>query len=560
MKNSDYWKQRFTQLEAAQNSIGIDALADIEKQYRQARQQIEAKISTWYQRFALNNSISMSEARKWLTGKELKEFKWDVKDYISYGEENALNGKWIKELENASAKFHISRLEALKIHTEQSMQAMFAKQQGVVSEALRNVFTSGYYHTAYELQKGFNIGFDIAAVDQNYLESVLVKPWAVDGKDFSSRIWGSRDKLIAELHNELSQNIITGSDPQKAINAISKKLNVSKSNAGRLVITEEAYFSSAAQQKCFEDLDVEEYEIVATLDSHTSEICQSLDGQHFSMKDFEAGVTAPPFHPNCRSTTAPYFSENFGQIGERAARDENGEVYYVPDDMTYKEWKEKYVKKEVAKTRESDIIKAGERITDNKTETAKYVKFDTADNLNKSFLADEEKGFVSKLTQDEKDALLGYSSEGYDIVNTYLRENGYLDEFDINIAKEIDEQLDTVISKFDLKDNLTVYRATTLSAFDEDDVNFLIGKEFSDKAYMSSTPLYEAAKAFGDNYNKSVMLEINLKSGKGKGAYINSLSVHKDEEYEFLIQKNKKFKIVHVSNKDDYVYVRLEEL
>ena len=343
MKNSDYWKQRFTQLENAQNALAASSLTDIEKQYRQAQKQIEAQISTWYQRFAKNNGITMAEARQWLTGKDLKEFHWSVQEYIQYGQDNAITGQWMKELENASAKFHISKLEALKIHTENSLQTMFAQQQQTISGVMGDVFTSGYYHTAYELQHGFNIGFDIAAVDQSYLEKVLAKPWAVDGYNFSDRIWTNKSKLISELHGELSRGIMTGSDPQNAIDAIAAKMNTSKSNAGRLVMTEEAYFSSAAQKKCFDDLDVEKYEIVATLDSHTSDICQSLDGQIFSMKDFEAGVTAPPFHPNCRSTTAPAFDEDFGQIGERAARDENGETYYVPDDMKYPEWKKAFV-------------------------------------------------------------------------------------------------------------------------------------------------------------------------------------------------------------------------
>ena len=58
------------------------------------------------------------------------------------------------------------------------------------------------------------------------------------------------------------------------------------------------------------------------------------------MKEFEPGVTAPPFHVNCRSTTAPYFDDEFS-LGERAARGEDGKTYYVPSDMTYKEWKGK---------------------------------------------------------------------------------------------------------------------------------------------------------------------------------------------------------------------------
>lgn len=345
MKNADYWAQRFTQLEDAQNQQGADALKKIEAQYRQAQKQLEAQISTWYQRFAKNNGITLAEARQWLTGKDLKEFKWDVQDYIKYGQDNALSGGWMKELENASAKYHISKLEALKIHTQQSLESLFSKQGLTVSGALSDVYTSGYYHTVYELQKGFNIGWDIAGIDEAQLEKVLAKPWAADGYNFSERIWKNKDKLISEVHNELSQNIMLGADPQKAIDALAKKMNTSKHNAGRLVMTEEAYFSSTAQKEAFQELGVEQFEIVATLDSHTSEICRMMDGKHFPMTDFQPGATAPPFHVYCRSTTVPYFDDDFGQIGERAARDEEtGKTYYIPDDMKYQDWEDTFVK------------------------------------------------------------------------------------------------------------------------------------------------------------------------------------------------------------------------
>lgn len=344
MKNADYWAQRFTQLEDAQNQQGADALKKIEAQYRQAQKQLEAQISTWYQRFAKNNGITLAEARQWLTGKDLKEFKWDVQDYIKYGQDNALSGGWMKELENASAKYHISKLEALKIHTQQSLESLFSKQGLTVSGALSDVYTSGYYHTVYELQKGFNIGWDIAGIDEAQLEKVLAKPWAADGYNFSERIWKNKDKLISEVHNELSQNIMLGADPQKAIDALAKKMNTSKHNAGRLVMTEEAYFSSTAQKEAFQELGVEQFEIVATLDSHTSEICRMMDGKHFPMTDFQPGATAPPFHVYCRSTTVPYFDDDFGQIGERAARDEEtGKTYYIPDDMKYQDWEDTFV-------------------------------------------------------------------------------------------------------------------------------------------------------------------------------------------------------------------------
>ena len=57
------------------------------------------------------------------------------------------------------------------------------------------------------------------------------------------------------------------------------------------------------------------------------------------MSEYEEGVTAPPFHVNCRSCTAPYFDDEFTKDEQRIARDEDGNTYYVPADMTYKNWK-----------------------------------------------------------------------------------------------------------------------------------------------------------------------------------------------------------------------------
>lgn len=379
MTNAEYWKQRFTQLEAAQNRKGAGAYLEIEKQYKAAQNELEAQIARWYQRFADSNGISLAQAKQWLKGQDLAEFKWGVKEYIKYGKENAINGAWMQELENASSKFHISHLEALQIQTQNSLETMFAQQMGTMKKALSDVYASGYYHTAYAVQQGFGLGWDIAGLDQAQIEKVLSKPWAVDGYNFSTRIWNSKTKLIGEVHNELSKNLLTGADPQKAIDSLAKKMGTSKSNAGRLVMTEQAYFSSAAQKDCFNDLDVEEYEIVATLDSHTSDICRSLDGKVFKMSDYKPGVTAPPFHVYCRSTTAPHFKENF-DAGERAARGADGKTYYVPDDVTYSEWKKAFVDgdksgfAEVQKNHFSRTEKRGTIKPKEQSEAAKFIE------------------------------------------------------------------------------------------------------------------------------------------------------------------------------------------
>lgn len=346
-KNSEYWQQRFEQLENASHQEAMTVYSRIEESFYQAQKEIENKINSWYVRFANNNEITINEAKKLLNSNELKEFKWDVQEYIKYGHENELNELWMKELENASTKYHISRLEALKIQTQQTMEKLFGNELDEVDNLTKNSYINNYFHTMFEYQKGFNVGFNVTNIDQNKLSKIVNKPWAVDEKNFSERIWGNKTKLINELHNELTKMCLTGKSPDESIKYLSKKFNTSKAQAGNLIMTENAYFSQLAQKDCFNALDVEKYEIVATLDSHTSEICKEQDGKVYDMKDYQPGITAPPFHNYCRSTTVPHFDDDFDLKGERAARDEDGKTYYVSDKMKYEDWYNKYVQDEV---------------------------------------------------------------------------------------------------------------------------------------------------------------------------------------------------------------------
>ncbi len=296
MKNSKYWEERFLQLEKAQNKISTETLKQVIKCYDKTLLDIEYKITYWYERIVHNNDISFANARQFLSKSDLQEFKWELEDYIRYGKENSLNQKWIKELENASAKWHITKLESLKIQLQNSLETLQANQLKIVTEAVKEVYRSNYYHAAYEIQKGFEIGWDIACVDNTMLNKIISKPWAPDGRNFSSRIWENKNKLVNELHKTLTQSIMLGEDPQKVINHIAKTFGVSKRNAGALVMTEESFFASEARNNCFNDLEVEQYQIVATLDIKTSEICRETDGKVFYQKDYKSGETAPPFH------------------------------------------------------------------------------------------------------------------------------------------------------------------------------------------------------------------------------------------------------------------------
>ena len=338
--SNNYWAKRFEEEEKQRNISNKAYAKEIEKQYKIAENKIKSDIEKWYIRIADNNQISLADAKKLLTKDELKEFKWTLAEYT----QKAKSGAWKKELENVSARVHIQRLEALQLQVQNSIEILRNKENEMLEDYLIKNYEDTYYHSLYEISKGLNLKTSFATLDKNKINQVIGKPWLSDGKTFSDRIWQDKEQLINTLRTKITQSFITGSTLDEAVEDISKfvsdKIKNKEYVARRLLETESAAYASKAQIEAFKSIDVEKYEIVATLDLHTSEICQEMDGKVFKLSDQEVGVTVPPFHCHCRSVIAPYFDDE----STRASRDENGgykEVKY----MNYKEWKDQYIKK-----------------------------------------------------------------------------------------------------------------------------------------------------------------------------------------------------------------------
>lgn len=340
--SNNYWTKRFEEEEKQRNISNKAYTKEIEKQYKIAENKIKSDIEKWYIRIADNNQISLADAKKLLTKDELKEFKWTLAEYT----QKAKSGAWKKELENASARVHIKRLEALQLQVQNSIETLRNKENEMLEDYLIKNYEDTYYHSLYEISKGLNLKTSFATLDRNKINQVIGKPWLSDGKTFSDRIWQDKEQLINTLRTKITQSFITGSTLDEAVEDISKfvsdKIKNKEYVARRLLETESAAYASKAQIEAFKSIDVEKYEIVATLDLHTSEICQEMDGKVFNISDYEVGVTASPFHCNCRSVIAPYFDDD----PTRASRDENGEYKEVKY-INYKEWKDQYIKKEV---------------------------------------------------------------------------------------------------------------------------------------------------------------------------------------------------------------------
>lgn len=346
--NAQYWRERFRQLEESTHRSDqrfTQKLADV---FTYAASRLDLAIYKFFKQFSNLEKVSLFEANRLLNSEELKAFKMSVQEYIKLGEQQNIkfSPEINKTLEEASLKYRVTRLEAISYQMSAIIGHAIGSEHAMVYDYLANKYTDRYYKTAFTVFQNYGVGVSFDQLDENRLKKILDTPWTVDGTNFSTRIWNNQTKLINTLTNVLSDACIRGSGYSETSARFAKEMNTTLNNAARVVATESAFFSSEAQKDCFNELGAEQYEIIATLDVVTDEECQELDGKIFDMKDFKAGATAPPFHPNCRCSTSPHFDDSDipGYVeGTRTARNEGGKTYRVPRSMKYPEWKKKYV-------------------------------------------------------------------------------------------------------------------------------------------------------------------------------------------------------------------------
>lgn len=250
MKNADYWRGRFAILENSAHKQADEYLQALEDIYREAEQSVQRDIESWYQRFATNNKVTLAEARKMLTTGQLEEFKWTAEQYVKAAQRANLSEDWIKKLENASTRFHVSRLEAIQLQIQQEMELLFGNQVDGIDDLLKDVVSNGYTRGAFEVQKGIGLGWDFTALNQKKLETLLSKPWTTDGRTFRDRCWTNKADLVDTVNKELIQGMLRGDPPAKIITAIQNSSELPAIRQGAWFIRKPAISTPLPKFRC----------------------------------------------------------------------------------------------------------------------------------------------------------------------------------------------------------------------------------------------------------------------------------------------------------------------
>lgn len=322
---SKYWEERSLLREQKAKEKGDAFLKKLEESYKKTESKIQKEIQTWFFNYANEQGISLDEARRRLSKKELLKYQESIEELIA----SAKGEEFQSYLRKKYFAQRIERLKSLKNQISIQLDILSQSNDIKMFQHLKEVYKENLVlnPATISIETGFRRFSEIA------IEEVVLEAWS--GMSFSERIWKNTEKLTQEMTDVLSSGIMQGHGIDKMAQKLSKRMGVNFSRAKTLVRTETNRVFSEATFDSYEQFQLEKYQFLATLDYKTSEICQNLDRKIFFVKDRKIGVNCNPMHPNCRSTTVPFFGNH---SGKRIARGSDGKTYYVDEGISYKEW------------------------------------------------------------------------------------------------------------------------------------------------------------------------------------------------------------------------------
>lgn len=301
-KIDEYWTERALQQEQNSQIVADRYMAQIGQSLADYKHQLVSEIEKFYARYAVDNKMTHAEAKQYLTDKERREFKNVTLERFR---EMALNPDTPTPLLDALGYRHrISRKEALLAEIERLTAELYGKPEGIhdkVTEALSDVYIKGKIHQAKNLAHFGIIEKPILGVDA--VKHKMASNWS--GKTFSTNVWGHDAAVYKSISDTINKGLTGGWSIDRMARALSERTGVAYHRADTLVRTETTFYNNLATLDTIKELGGDHYEIVAVLDSRTSEICRLENHEVHSVKEYEPGRTAPPFHVRCRSTIRP---------------------------------------------------------------------------------------------------------------------------------------------------------------------------------------------------------------------------------------------------------------
>ena len=328
---SRYWEQRYSNITQARIVTENISIREITRLHRRTNRLIQRDIDRFYERYAENDNITLTEARRMLSRQEQQNWSMTLREF----RRKAKEGGYDQELNREYYRSRVSRLQQLQTQVNMHIRELAYSSIDATTSHLTNVVDDTFYRTAHLIDQQRGISANFAKLDKQAVNAMMQTSF--HGRHFSQRIWGNNTrKLTRELTQTLTAGLMQGHGIDKIARDLNERMGVARNRAVTIIRTESSHISAQATMETYDRLEVEQFQFSALLEIRTCECCQELDGQVFDMTKKKIGVNTNPIHPNCRCFTVPYIPDS---PRERWGRNPvTGRLERVGD-VTYEDWR-----------------------------------------------------------------------------------------------------------------------------------------------------------------------------------------------------------------------------
>lgn len=283
-----YWEERQDQLAAQLENDENVLKKKLSKYYESESRKLEKEIAAYYKAFGKDDVIEYRRLLQDLDTVDKRLLMEQMDDFATkYSQYEHL-------MPVRESIYKLNRLEGLEYSLKLQQLEIGAIEQDTIREHLSKQALLNANAAAEQL--GFGKSF--YTLNHDSIQNTLNAKWA-GGENFSSRIWGNREKLADYLNTEFAAGIARGDSYAKMINNLTQKFtNVSRRDMYRLIYTEGTFIQAEAQMLPFED-DFDQY-IFRVADAGACKICKAIADKTFNISERKPGVNYPPMHSYCR--------------------------------------------------------------------------------------------------------------------------------------------------------------------------------------------------------------------------------------------------------------------
>lgn len=305
MKNPSkkYWEDRAAGRMVSYTSKAESTADTLGKAYYATARYLQGEANDVFNAFTDKFELSIAEAETMLKNAPNKSMFEQMKTALATCTDEQRKQELETLLSSPAYAHRIGRLNDLDSKISDMCSRLANAEIGVDTEHLGDIIQSAYMQTVFDVTKGadYRAAFDL--IPESRVKAILSTNWS--GQMFSERVWDNTNALADGLKHDMLVGIMAGKSEQHMVDDIMSRCGVGAFEARRLVRTETTCVANMAELYGYKELDIDEYEFSACLDSRTSDLCRELDGKVFKRNSAQAGVNLPPMHPFCRSTTLP---------------------------------------------------------------------------------------------------------------------------------------------------------------------------------------------------------------------------------------------------------------